>query len=223
MIEYEIISTGSQGNAVVLNGNILIDCGVPYSAIKGYVPKLKLVLLTHIHGDHFRKSTIKRLAMERPSLRFGCGDWLVAPLERIGVPLRQIDVLRDGKMYGYGKLCNVIPVPLVHNVPNQGYKVHINGQKIIYCTDTGNLNGVSAPDYDLYMIEANHHEDEIRQKIADHKEKGEFAYEMRVIRDHLSVEQCDDFIYQNIGHKGRYIYMHCHQENDEDGNTGENN
>ena len=28
MIKYEIISTGSQGNAVVIEDNILIDCGV---------------------------------------------------------------------------------------------------------------------------------------------------------------------------------------------------
>ena len=72
MVKYNIISTGSDGNATILEDFVLVDCGVPYKALEPYVPKLKLVLLTHIHSDHFQKRTIKRLASERPTLRFGC-------------------------------------------------------------------------------------------------------------------------------------------------------
>lgn len=46
----EIISTGSKGNAVILNGSILIDCGVSSRKLEPYAKKLKLVLLTHVHG-----------------------------------------------------------------------------------------------------------------------------------------------------------------------------
>ena len=126
-------------------------------------------------------------------------------------------------MYGYGRLCNVIPVALTHNVPNQGYKIHFNGKKVIYCTDTGNLNGIKAPGYDLYLIEANYVDEDIERKIADHKERGEFCYELRVKRDHLSKAQCDDFIYSNIDARGQYVYMHCHQEEEGHDNGGENN
>ena len=77
MVKYNIISTGSDGNATILEDFVLVDCGVPYKALEPYVPKLKLVLLTHIHSDHFQKRTIKRLASERPTLRFGCCRWLV--------------------------------------------------------------------------------------------------------------------------------------------------
>lgn len=141
MVKYNIISTGSDGNATILEEFVLIDCGVPYKALEPYVPKLKLVLLTHIHSDHFQKRTIKRLAEERPTLRFGCCRWLTPPLLAAGVPERQIDVLEPRTMYGYG-LCNVIPFMLVHNVPNCGYKVHFPSGKAIYATDTNNLNGV---------------------------------------------------------------------------------
>lgn len=48
MVPYNIISTGSKGNAVVINDAILVDCGVPYKWVESVVPKLKLVLLTHI-------------------------------------------------------------------------------------------------------------------------------------------------------------------------------
>lgn len=106
MVKYNIISTGSDGNATILEDFVLIDCGVPYKALEPYVTKLKLVLLTHIHSDHFQKRTIKRLAEERPTLRFGCCRWLAPPLLAAGVPERQIDVLEPRTMYGYG-LCNV--------------------------------------------------------------------------------------------------------------------
>jgi len=218
MIAYDIISTGSQGNAVVIEDEILIDCGVPYRLIKGKAKGLKLVLLTHIHSDHFQKRTIKRLAAERPTLRFACCRWLIDALAAAGVPARQIDVLKSGTMYGYG-ICNVIPFEVKHNVPNCGWKVWLPTGKLIYCTDMNNLNGVSAPKYDLYMIEANYDEQEIQHKIADKKANGEYAYEQRVIHNHMSKQKADDWLYRNMGANSAYIYMHCHRE---EAATGDN-
>ena len=71
-MKYNIISTGSIGNAVVINNNILIDCGVSFAKLKDFYKSFQLVLLTHIHTDHFNKTKIKKLAEERPTLRFGC-------------------------------------------------------------------------------------------------------------------------------------------------------
>lgn len=93
MIPFEIISTGSQGNAVVINKIILVDCGVNFKALEPYYRALKLVLLTHIHSDHFNKTAIKLLARERPTLRFACGKWLVNDVIACGVAKANIDVL----------------------------------------------------------------------------------------------------------------------------------
>ena len=49
-MEYEIIATGSTGNATVLNKIILIDAGVSFKALKNVYRNLKIVLLTHIHS-----------------------------------------------------------------------------------------------------------------------------------------------------------------------------
>lgn len=49
MIDYNIIATGSKGNAVVIDQKILIDCGVSFKALSKVYRALKLVLLTHIH------------------------------------------------------------------------------------------------------------------------------------------------------------------------------
>ena len=46
----KVISTGSKGNAVLLNDEILIDCGVPFRELEPYCKGLRLVLLTHVHG-----------------------------------------------------------------------------------------------------------------------------------------------------------------------------
>lgn len=222
MVKYNIISTGSDGNATILEDFVLIDCGVPYKALEPYVTKLKLVLLTHIHSDHFQKRTIKRLAEERPTLRFGCCRWLAPPLLAAGVPERQIDVLEPRTMYGYG-LCNVIPFMLTHNVPNCGYKVHFPSGKVIYATDTNNLNGVQALGYDLYLIEANYRDEDIQAKIAEKKAAGQYAYEMQVLKNHLSEAKCNDFLVRNMQANSVYIPMHVHVDKEKtDGRNGEN-
>lgn len=211
MIDYKILSTGSKGNAVIIHDYVLIDCGVAYRLIKPYVYQLKLILMTHIHSDHFRASTIKQIIADRPSIRFGCGKWLAPDLVKAGVPAANIDILEPKVMYGYGKL-NVIPVPLVHNVPNLGYKLHFSDGKVFYATDTNNLNGITAKNYDLYMIEANYEDDEIQARIDSKKENGEYAYEFNVMKNHLSKAKCDDFIYRNIGSNGKYVYLHIHED-----------
>lgn len=218
MVPYHIVSTGSQGNAVVVNTTVLIDCGIPYKAIAPYVQALRLVLLTHIHSDHFRPSTLRRMANDRPLLRFACCRWLVADLIDAGVPARNIDVLENDTMYGYG-ICNVIPVFLVHDVPNCGYKIHFPTGKVFYATDTNSLNGIVARHYDLYMVEANYEDKIIQDKIAKKKAAGKYAYEVHAMHNHLSKAKCDDFIYRNIGPGGEYVYLHCHVDKEGDGCT----
>lgn len=220
MIDYQIISTGSKGNAVVVGGSVLIDCGVAFKAVEPFMNDLRLVLLTHIHGDHFNPATIRNLSKNRPLLRFAACRWLIRPLVDAGVNQRQIDVLDPGYSYEYG-LCRVVPFSLMHDVPNCGYKLHFPGGKAIYATDTGNLNGITAKDYDLYLIESNYKEAEIRERIERKKAMNQFAYEYRVIKTHLSEEQCNDFIFSNIGPLGVYVHLHTHLEDDSDDRQAE--
>lgn len=211
MINFNIISTGSKGNAVVLNHDILVDCGVAFKKLTPFYRDFKLILLTHIHRDHFNKATITKLAKERPLLRFGCGSFLVLDLIKCGVSKKNIDILEPDKCYNFG-VVKVIPVTLIHNVPNLGYKLHWSNYKIIYATDTNSVAHIHAPNYNLYMIEANYVEDEIKEKIAIKKANGEYAYEIEVIKNHLSFEKCNEFIYSNKGQHSEYIYMHTHQD-----------
>ena len=211
MVSFEVLSTGSAGNAVIVGREALVDCGAPFRLIEPHLKDLKLILLTHIHGDHFRPSTLRRIALERPGMRFGACEWLMGPLVKAGVPERQIDLLRIGEGARYS-FCDVFPFPLKHDVPNCGYKLFFPGGKAFSATDTADLNGIRARNYDLYLIEANYEDDEIRQRIADKKAEGQYAYEKRVLRTHLSRAQCEAFIAENMGPTGQYVYLHQHME-----------
>lgn len=211
-----IIATGSKGNAVQLDHRILLDCGVPFKMLQPILMELNLVLLTHCHGDHFNCATIRRLAQERPLLRFGCRAWMVMPLLDCGVNINRIDAFSPGAKMIYhifGANYTVENFDLFHDAPNCGYKIQLpNGERVLYATDTGTMDGVLAPDYDLYLIEANYGEAELKERIARKLAANELAYEARVEATHLSKEQADAFLLANAGPKSRFAYLHGHQE-----------
>lgn len=210
----DVIATGSQGNAVALGDEILLDCGVPYKRIAHLVPTLKLVLLTHRHADHFALSTIVRLHDERPALRFGCCEWMGPHLIDAGVPAYLIDIFAEmGHIYAYdgGRIC-ISAFPLYHDVENCGYKIAYGDKKILYATDTHTMDHVIAKAFDLYLIEANHTEDELADRIRRKTESGEYVYEHRVERTHLSRESADAWLAMNAGRNSEVIYLHQHKE-----------
>lgn len=213
-MNYNIISTGSQGNAIVLNKIILIDCGVPFKELKDVYKDLKIVLLTHIHGDHFNKTTIRKLATERPTLRFACCYWLVSELLQCGVSIHNIDSFEIGRIYDYSTF-KVSPVKLYHDVDNAGWRVFQNAEKAIYMTDTVTLEGITAKNYDLYLIEANYITEELEERIRAKEAAGEYVYEYRVQKVHLSKEKADEWLYNNMGENSEAIYIHQHIEKGE--------
>ena len=135
-MNYKIIESGSYGNATIVEDMILIDCGVSFKKLRDCYKNLKLVLLTHIHSDHFNKTTIKRLAQERPTLRFGCRDWLVHDLVMCGVDRKNIDIFDPVCNFKYSNKLLLTTFDLQHDDQNCGYKIMINDKKYFYATDT---------------------------------------------------------------------------------------
>ena len=219
---YDVIASGSTGNAVVINDSVMIDCGVPYKALKHHVKRLQLVLLTHVHGDHFNPSTVRRLAHDRPSIRWGCCEWMVPHVVSAGVDARQIDVYVCGGTTEYrGAGLLITPVKLTHNVPNCGYKIKqrfIRGMpqsfhgSLFYATDTGTLEWINAKNYDIYMVEANHTRAEIEAAVHEAQEDGAFTYRIKAAENHLSEEQAVDWLAENAGPHSVWLPMHRHQD-----------
>ena len=208
---YKIIGSGSDGNGLIIEETILIDCGISFKKLKDDYKKLKIVLLTHRHQDHFNKATIKKLASERPTLRFGCCEWLVKDLVECGVEKKNIDVLEIDKIYNYRDF-KLIPIKLYHDVENCGYKLKIDDNKLIYATDTNRIEHIIAKNYDFYFIEGNYESDEeLAQRRSDKLLTGEFIYEDRVKETHLSKVQATEWLMKNMGEKSKYVFMHEHK------------
>ena len=189
----KVISSGSEGNAVIYNNAIMVDCGVSLKALQEVKRSLKIVLLTHKHGDHLKLRTLQRLQAERPTLRVACGNFLLEELPCIN----NIDVLQVGKIYDYGAF-KVSPVKLYHDVPNFGWRIFLpNGQKIFHATDTAHLEGITAKGYDLYAIEHNYCEEYIQQAIEEARANGEYTHAYGNINTHLSIQQARAFIEAN--------------------------
>ena len=214
-MNFNVIATGSNGNAVVIDDCIMIDCGVPFKALQDVKKQLKLVLLTHVHSDHFNPSTVRALHRERPALRWGCCEWMVGPLLEAGVDKRVIDVMQFDDTMCYWRLCAVQPVQLVHDVPNSGWRIRLfydkNDEWLFYTTDTGTLDGIEAKGYDYYLIEANHKREELEARAKEKLARGEFSYEMRAAANHLSEEQALEWLYEQMGPNSKYMFLHQHK------------
>ena len=204
MIQAKVISSGSEGNAVIYNNAIMVDCGVSFKALQEVKRSLKIVLLTHQHGDHLKIRTLQRLQAERPTLRVACGDFLLEELPCI----KNIDVLQVGKIYDYGAF-KVSPVKLYHDVPNFGWRIFLpNGQKIFHATDTVHLEGITAKGYDLYAIEHNYCEEYIQQAIEEARANGEYTHAYGNINTHLSAQQARAFIETNRKESSEVLELH---------------
>ena len=200
----KVISSGSDGNAVIYNNAIMVDCGVSLKALEAVKRSLKIVLLTHKHSDHLKIRTLQRLQAERPALRVACGDFLLEELPCI----KNIDVLQVGKIYDYGAF-KVSPIKLYHDVPNFGWRIFLpNGQKIFHATDTVHLEGISAKGYDLYAIEHNYCEEYIQEAIEEARANGEYTHAYGSIKTHLSIQQARAFIEANRKESSEVLELH---------------
>ena len=204
MIPTRVISSGSEGNAVIYDNAIMVDCGVTLKALNDVKRSLKIILLTHKHGDHLKLRTLQRLQSERPTLRIACADFLLERLEG----LNNIDILQVGRLYDYGAF-KVSPVKLYHDVPNVGWRIFLNnGQKIFHATDTAHLEGITAKGYDLYAIEHNYCEEYIQQAIEEAHAKGEYTHAYGNINTHLSIQQARAFIEANRKESSEVLELH---------------
>lgn len=212
-----IISSSSKGNCYIYNKDLMIDMGVSYTRVKPYLKDIKLLLLTHIHADHFNAKTIAKALYEHPNIKIICGEWLKGKLLDIGINKGNIYVLELDKTYDLGKYI-ITPVMAVHDVPNCGYKITIksNGYKIFHITDTGSLNHLEAKDYDWYSVEGNYEsKDIIDRQIIEAKNKGQFTYLERAKKNHMEQVATLNWLDKNMGEHSKYEFIHQHIEKEE--------
>lgn len=213
MIKYNILSTGSCGNCIIVNDYLMLDCGLAYSKIKKYLDNIKIIFICHEHGDHLKKTTIKKISYEKPNIKFLVGNFLVNELVELGVNKKNIITFDIEKWYDIG-IFKVRMDYLFHDVPNNCLHIEFkNGEKLFYATDTSKIDHVEAKNYTLYLIEANYETDEyLKEKIKEDEEQGKFSYLKRVLDSHLSQLQAINWLDINKGENSEYCFIHQHVE-----------
>jgi L-ascorbate metabolism protein UlaG (beta-lactamase superfamily) len=202
---FKIVGSNSSGNAIIYHEEILVDCGVSYKKIEPYLDGIKAVLLTHEHGDHFKASTVRMIAVNHRSIKFVCPPHMVNLLTTIGV--KNILEVEHGKVYKLDPYY-ISPVLLYHNVPNYGYRIFKGEHKLFHATDTNTLEGISAKNYDNYFIEFNYDENTIWDVINAKETGGEFSYERDAINNHLSWQKANRWLKDNASENSVVVKLH---------------
>lgn len=213
MIKYDIVQSGSDGNCIIVNDYLMLDCGVSYSKIKNKLSNVKIIFISHSHFDHLKPSTIKKIAYEKPNIKFLVGFYLVSSLLSLGVEKKNILVLDTEKWYNIGIFKTKMEM-LYHDVPNNCLHIEFkNKKKMIYAVDTSSIDHIEAKGYDLYLIEANYETDEeIQNKITEAYKNGEFTYLTRVQETHLSQLQALNWLEKNRCVESEYVFIHQHKK-----------
>lgn len=210
-MKYEIVGSSSKGNSIILEDSIMLDCGVAYKKVKSFMKNIKLIFISHIHSDHLNKSTIKNISYYYPTIKFMCGSSdIVNILVKCGVQKKNIFLLDNCKDYNLG-ICKIRLESLTHDVPNHLIKIEKNNKKCIYIVDTSNVDNIVAKNYDLYLIENNYQEDLLKEhldKAIMENDDGMKKYLLRVPETHLSSEQSNSFLIENMGDNSTYQYIH---------------
>jgi phosphoribosyl 1,2-cyclic phosphodiesterase len=182
-MNYEIISTGSKGNSVIIN-DVLIDAGVPFNKIKSYLYDVKYLLITHIHSDHMNKKTLQQIAAAFPHIHI-IGNYEVHEAYNVNtIANAGFDIETDDYIF--------TPFECLHDVLTYGYIWSYEGKDIIYVTDTSSLENAPDKKYDYFFIESNH--DEVKLEAVRNQQHGKYSPYLSGKR-HLSTQQAKSFYY----------------------------
>lgn len=155
MVNYEIISSGSHGNATLID-NILIDCGLPFYRFEDY--DIKYVIITHVHSDHLNISALKKLVNNKYCKVISLNYDVFRRLKK-----NNIDSIFKPKYIGKFKLNTF---NLTHDVPNNGIELSFKNYNILYATDFGLISEIPKKHFNLVFLEGNYDEDhEVHEEV----------------------------------------------------------
>lgn len=187
MIDYEIVSTGSKGNCVIV-GDIMIDIGVPFSKIKERLYDIRVLILTHIHTDHINQRTLASIKKLFPNIPI-YGNYEVYQT----YPEYDIKVVNAGFKFKVGKY-EFEAFDCEHDALCYGYTWEMDGQTILYATDLTTTDNIPKQKYDVMLLESNHDEKKLEAAIGT----GKGSYDPFLGgKRHLSTQEAKKFYYLN--------------------------
>lgn len=205
-MQFKILGTGSKGNCVVVN-NIMFDCGLPFKKIKEDLYDIDTLLLTHIHSDHVKESTLKNIVVMFPHIKI-YGNYEVAQVFR-EFPI--IVVNENVPFFAAG--LEITPFKCIHDVLTYGYVWEQDGEMYIYATDTSDLRNAPTSrngepmKYDYLFLESNHDERKVEEIL---KQSGKYKYNAYAgSKRHMSTQAAKGFYYSHRKSKdSKFIELH---------------
>lgn len=194
---YEIISSGSKGNCVIIN-DVMVDCGVPFKKIDDYMYDIKYLILTHIHSDHVKSTTLASIKKLFPKIKI-IGNYEVHHMFGVDLIANEgFEVMTDDYAF--------LPFECEHDVVTHGFTWQYGGKYIIYATDTATMEHAPDLHYDYIFIESNH--DERKLELAANNVKGSYNPYLSGKR-HLSTQQAKTFYYTHRRNRdSHFIELH---------------
>ena len=183
MFTFKSYGSSSKGNAHVLahqGASLLLDCGVGTKALRRAGVALSALsggLVTHAHQDHSK----------------GCADLMRRAVdvyltedtrEALGLSGHRLHVINPNEQFDVGPF-NVLPFPLVHDVPTVGFLIRVEGEKAVYITDTAYCR-YTFPGVALIAVECNYCESILEKNVAS----GALSREVRnrIIKTHFGLK-----------------------------------
>lgn len=209
MLNYEIIATGSTGNSVLIE-DYLFDIGVPFEKIRHILKNVKYIFITHVHTDHLKVDTYRLISKNFPKIKFFGNIEVEEKIKHLS--LKNFTLIKKNQTINFknGNILNVFEVP--HDVLTFGFRFTKNSLKIIYTTDCGSLEHITAKNYDYGFIECNH---DLGKLLSFANDRDTTYYERarfeRVMKTHLNSVQYLEF--GKINKIKNLISLHMSEKN----------
>lgn len=172
----KILASGSSGNSVLLNDNILIDAGMTIKAFDAHaLDNIEVLIITHHHGDHMKLPLLREL------IKRGITTYLpklaMAEISKEGkldlAPLlhNQVFLLDDTTQIDVDGVTITAYPQKHHDIVNYALVLE-SDKRVLYATDLDTLEpsdlGVgllSLGNFDIILLEGNYDEVYLREYI----------------------------------------------------------
>lgn len=202
MLMLTTLSSSSRGNCHILeddNCSIMLDCGIDakYILPNTDISKLRGIFITHKHSDHAKGC---KSLNQYVNAKFYVNEetWKTLPL-----PNSSKVCIQEGFPVMPSSFV-VMPFEVYHDAQNFNYLIRHRptGMKILYITDTSNINNLTFNDIDVFIIEANWDEDwEVKEDdyVKFSRTSGELG--------HLSLQDTISFLKKNINVNTKKVFL----------------
>lgn len=191
----EVYGSGSSGNCVVINGDIMLDCGLAHKHIEKPLNSVSAVFISHRHGDHCHLGTLKWMEKTNPALleyrtfvNADTASHLATKAQAISRVMNTpiIDDLFEYDIPTQLGTYHISTFPLKHDVENYGFVIeHPRFGRLLYATDTTTLKHAPHVLCDTVLLEGNWDEAQVKSMIESGGDDSRRAlHNMR----HLSVD-----------------------------------